>query len=69
MLEDIFWIARTRQLELGIRQLRRRTASGLWEVMLEALADDGGDADLLQMIDRTGIQEAASQGACEDRWD
>lgn len=65
--DAIFWIARTgapwRDLpvELGngnsvFRQFRRWTASGLCDVMLEALADSGGDADLLQMIDSTSIR-------------
>jgi transposase len=67
VLDAIFWIARTgapwRGLpaELGnwnsvFRQFRRWTASGLWEVMLEALADGGGDADLLQRSDSTSIR-------------
>jgi transposase len=67
VLDAIFWIARTgapwRDLpaEFGnwnsvFRQFRRWTASGLWDVMLEALADGGGDADLLQMIDSTSIR-------------
>lgn len=66
-LDAILWIARTgapwRDLpaELGnwdsvFRQFRRWTGSGLWDVMLEALADGGGDADLLQMIDSTSIR-------------
>jgi transposase len=67
VLNAILWIARTgapwRDLpaEFGnwnsvFRQFRRWTASGLWDVMLEALADGGGDADLLQMIDSTSIR-------------
>jgi transposase len=67
VLDAIFWIARTgapwRDLpaELGngnsvFRQFRRWTASGLWDVMLETLADSGGEADLLQMIDSTSIR-------------
>lgn len=67
MLDALFWIARTgapwRDLpaELGnwnsvFRQFRRWTASGLWDVMLEALADGGGDAGLPQMIDSTSIR-------------
>ena len=67
LLDAIFWIARTgapwRDLpaELGnwnsvFRQFRRWTASGLWDVMLEALADGGGEADLLQMIDSTVVR-------------
>ena len=67
VLDAIFWIARTgapwRDLpsELGHwnsvwRQFRRWTTSGLWDVLLQALADSGGDADALQMIDRTVIR-------------
>jgi Transposase and inactivated derivatives len=67
VLDGVFWIARTgapwRDLpaELGnwnsvFRQFRRWTASGLWDVMLEALADGGGEADLLQMIDSTIVR-------------
>jgi transposase len=67
VLDAIFWIARTgapwRDLpaELGngnsvFRQFRRWATAGLWDVMLEALADGGGDADLLQMIDSTSIR-------------
>jgi transposase len=66
VLDAIFWIARTgapwRDLpaELGnwnsvFRQFRRWTASGLWDVILEALADGGGDADLLQMTRRPQV--------------
>ena len=76
VLDATFWIARTgapwRDLpaELGnwnsvFHQFRRWTASALWDVMLEALADGGGDADLLQMIDSTSIRAhhcAAGQG-------
>jgi len=65
-LDAIFWIARTgapwRDLpdELGNwnsvhRQYRRWTASGLWDLMLEALADGGGN-DAIQMIDSTSIR-------------
>lgn len=64
VLDAIFWVARTgapwRDLpaELGnwnsvFRQFRRWTAPGLWDLMLEAVAGSGGDADLLQMIDST----------------
>lgn len=67
VLDAIFWIARTgapwRDLpvELGnwtsvFHQFRRWTASGLWDVMLEALADGGGEADLLQVIDSTSVR-------------
>jgi transposase len=62
VLDAIFWIARIdapwRDLppELGNwnsvhRQFRRWVTSGLWDVLLQALADAGGDADLLQMVD------------------
>jgi transposase len=67
VLDGIFWIARTgapwRDLpeELGNwnsvwRQFRRWSASGLWDVLLQALADSGGDAETLQMIDSTIIR-------------
>lgn len=39
-----------------LRQVRRCTASSLWDVLPEALADGGGEADLLQMIDRTIVR-------------
>ena len=66
-LDAVFWIARTgapwRDLpaELGNwnsvhRQFRRWTASGLWDVLLQALADGGTDADALQMIDATIVR-------------
>jgi len=65
-LDAIFWIARTgapwRDLpeELGNwnsvhRQYRRWTTSGLWDLMLEALADGGGN-DVIQMVDSTSIR-------------
>jgi len=67
VLDAIFWVARTgipwRDLppELGNwnsvhRQYRRWTTSGLWDVLLQALADGGGDADALQMIDSTIVR-------------
>ncbi len=66
VLDAIFWIARTgapwRDLpeELGNwnsvhRQFRRWTVSGLWDVMLRALADGGGGG-ALQMIDSTIVR-------------
>lgn len=66
LLGATFWIARTEaaccdlpgeicNLHSVFRQSRRWTTSGLSEVMLEALADGRGDADLLQMIDCTCI--------------
>ncbi len=67
ILDAVFWVARTgvpwRDLppELGNwnsvhRQYRRWTTSGLWDVLLQALADGGGDADVLQMIDSTIVR-------------
>jgi transposase len=65
-LDAVFWIARTgapwRDLpeELGRwnsvhRQYRRWTAAGLWDLMLEALAEGGGD-NAVQMVDSTVIR-------------
>ncbi|RKK03756.1 transposase [Pseudoroseomonas wenyumeiae] len=67
VLDAIFWVACTgvpwRDLppELGNwnsvhRQYRRWTTSGLWDVLLQALADGGGDADAFQMIDSTIVR-------------
>ncbi len=67
VLDGVFWIARTgapwRDLpsELGNwnsvhRQFRRWTASGLWDVLLQAMADAGGEVDLVQMIDSTIVR-------------
>ena len=64
MLDGVFWISRTgapwRDLPevLGNwnsvhKQFRRWCLSGVWDVLLQALADSGGDADVLQMIDST----------------
>jgi transposase len=66
-LDGIFWIARTgaawRDLpeEFGKwssvhRQFRRWTLSGVWEIILEALAEADPDAAALQMIDSTTIR-------------
>jgi len=38
------------------RQDRRWTTSGLWDALPQALADGGGDADALQMIDNTIVR-------------
>ena len=65
-LDAVFWIARTgapwRDLpeELGNwnsvhKQYRRWTASGLWDLMLDALAEGGGN-DAVQMVDSTVIR-------------
>lgn len=67
VLDGILWIARTgapwRDLpdEFGNwnsvwRQFRRWTTAGVWDLLLQALADGGGDADTLQMIDSTIIR-------------
>jgi transposase len=66
VLDAIFWIARTgapwRDLpeELGNwnsvhRRFRRWTASGLWDLMLEALAEGRG-GDTRQMVDSTIVR-------------
>jgi transposase len=67
VLDGILWICRTgarwRDLprEFGdwnavSRQFRRWCSTGVWHKMLQSLADSGGDADLLQMIDSTTIR-------------
>lgn len=67
ILDGIFWIARTgaqwRDLpdEFGAwnsvyRQFRRWTLAGVWDVLLEALADYDPDASALQIIDSTTIR-------------
>jgi transposase len=35
------------------RQFRRWCVSGVWDIILQALADSGGELDALQMIDST----------------
>jgi len=66
VLDAIFWVARTgapwRDLpdELGLwnsvhRQFRRWCQSGLWDVLLQALADGGSD-EALQMVDSTIVR-------------
>ena len=67
VLDGIFWIARTgvqwRDLHEHFgkwssvyRQFRRWTLAGVWENMLEALAESGAEPDSLQMIDSTIIR-------------
>ncbi|MDU7519901.1 MAG: transposase [Roseomonas mucosa] len=67
VLDAVFWVARTGILwrdlppEVGNwnsihRQYQRWTTSGVWDVLLQALADGGGDADALQMIDSTIVR-------------
>ncbi|MCX8132905.1 MAG: transposase [Roseococcus sp.] len=52
--------------DAGLRQFRRWTASGLWQVMREASADGGGEADLPQMMHGSSIRahhRPAGEGA------
>jgi transposase len=66
-LDGILWICRTgapwRDLpeEFGNwnsvwRQFRRWCEAGVWDVVLQALADSGGTLDMLQMIDSTTVR-------------
>jgi transposase len=43
-------------VELGLRQFRRWTLAGVWDVMLAALNDSGAGQDSLQMIDFTIVR-------------
>jgi transposase len=43
------------------RQYRRWTTSGPWDVLLQALADGGDDADALQMIDSTIVRATTAR--------
>ena len=67
VLDGVFWINRTgapwRDLPDVFgnwnsvwRQFRRWCLSGVWNIVLQALADGGGDADALQMIDSTTVR-------------
>ena len=67
VLDAVFWIARTgstwRDLpgELGrwasvYKQFLRWTRSGLWDVLMEALAENGAVPDSVQMIDFTIVR-------------
>ncbi len=38
------------------RQFRRWCLSGVWDIILQALVDSGGEKDMLQMIDSTIIR-------------
>jgi hypothetical protein len=40
------------------RQFRRWCRSDVWDILLQALADSGGELDLLQMIDSTTACDA-----------
>lgn len=66
-LDGIFWICRTgapwRDLPEAFgnwnsvwRQFHRWCLSGVWDVLLQALADGGGELDMLQMIDSTIVR-------------
>ena len=75
-LDGILWLCRTgvpwRDLptEFGKwnsvwKQFRRWCESGVWDLMLQALADSGATLDLLQMIDSTVVRAhrcAAGEG-------
>ena len=67
VLDGILWICRTgtpwRDLPEAFgnwnsiwRQFRRWCESGVWDVLLQGLADGGGELDALQMIDSTTIR-------------
>lgn len=81
-LDGILWIVRTgapwRDLpaELGewnsvYQQFRRWSLSGLWDILLEALADSGAAPKTVQMIDATVIrahhQAAGAKGGLRGR--
>ena len=81
-LDGVFWIARTgaqwRDLHdyfgkwsTVYRQFRRWTVAGVWEAMLEALAESGAEPDSLQMIDSTIVRAhhlaAGAKGGLRDR--
>jgi transposase len=67
VLDGILWICRAgapwRDLPEAFgnwnsiwRQFRRWCESGVWDVLLQGLADIGGELDALQMIDSTTIR-------------
>lgn len=67
VLDGVLWICRTgapwRDLpeQFGnwnsvFRQYRRWCLSGVWDLILQAFADSGGDLDMLQMIDSTIVR-------------
>jgi transposase len=81
-LDGIFWITRTgapwRDLPCALgkwnsvyQQFRRWSVSGLWDVMLGALADSGSAPKLVQMIDSTVIrahhQAAGAKGGLKTK--
>jgi transposase len=67
VLDGALWICRTgapwRDLPEAFgkwnsvwRQFRRWCLSGVWDLLLEALADSGGELDMLQMMDSTTVR-------------
>ena len=67
VLDGVLWVTRTgvpwRDLPDVFgnwnsvwRQFRRWSLSGVWDILLQALADSGGDTDALQMIDSTTVR-------------
>ena len=67
VLDGVFWIARTgspwRDLPEALgrwasvyKQFLRWTRSGLWDVLLEALAESGAVPDSVQMVDSTVVR-------------
>jgi transposase len=67
VLDGALWICRTgapwRDLPEAFgnwnsvwRQFRRWSLSGIWDLVLQALADSGGELDMLQMIDSTTVR-------------
>lgn len=82
VLDAVFWIARTgspwRDLpgELGrwasvYKQFLRWTRSGLWDVLMQALAESGLVPDSVQMVDSTIVRAhhcaAGGKGGLVDR--
>ena len=74
-LDAILWICRTgapwRDLPVAFgkwnsvwKQFRRWCESGIWDLLLQALADSGGALDMLQMIDSTVLGSSPRTGAC-----
>jgi transposase len=67
VLDGVLWICRTgapwRDLPETFgngnsvwRQFRRWSLSGVWDGVLQALADSGGELDMRQMIDSTTVR-------------
>ena len=57
-----------RQMELGVeKQFRRWCESGVWDLLLQALADGGGTLDMLQMIESTIVRAHRCAAGESDR--